>query len=327
MINDAYAGIERVSASTRRIAGAAIEELGPADMAAVVFTHTGTHQNFTSNRAQLLEADDRSFVPKNTSSAGVPATLHILRAPRSSQRRHSLKLQLVRKHARQVSALFGRRLIHNTMRQPSWRMGSDSSCALCTAVADATRSEDPLLFNRKLYETSQFVVVPSIGPIFPGHVLVVSKLHHPSLASMGPYAIEEYDRLAKRILESLSGFEPGTWLEAEHGATGTEKAGACVIHSHVHWIPDAGRFFEQLAGRLKPRALRLGEIGSVPQAYIFLRAGERQGVFDGHGLQSQTVRRLLCEFLDRDDDDWRQHLRSDWVVATVEQWLRAKAGH
>lgn len=206
-------------------------------------------------------------------------------------------------------------------------MESSVPCALCVAVADATGTEESLLFNRNLHETEHFVVVPSIGPFLPGHVLVVSKTHHPSLASMGRAAVEEYDVLAAQLLTTAPGFGAGVPLEAEHGATASDKAGACVIHTHVHWIPGVGMFFDDLAARLARLPYRtLADMASLDRAYIFLRARERQAVFDGRGLPSQTVRRLLCELIDRDDDDWRRSLRSDWVTATVDEWLRERRG-
>ena len=56
---------------TRQVARSVIEHLGPADLAAVVFTFSGRYQNFTADRAQLLKAID-SFTPRNWGSAGPP---------------------------------------------------------------------------------------------------------------------------------------------------------------------------------------------------------------------------------------------------------------
>ncbi len=47
----------------KQIAKNAVEELGPADLAAVVFTFMGRPQNFTSDRSRLLAAID-SYVPR-----------------------------------------------------------------------------------------------------------------------------------------------------------------------------------------------------------------------------------------------------------------------
>lgn len=198
------------------------------------------------------------------------------------------------------------------------------SCALCVAVADATREEQPLLANRKLIETAQFVVLPSLGPLAPGHVMVVSKGHCDSLAAMGADAIHEYESLAVRLRAAplLRNNDP---LEAEHGSAPGDKAGACVVHTHVHWLPGMGRFFDEFKKRLSVRSeANLADVIASGQPYIFVRAGARQAVFHARGLQSQTIRGILCDLMDRDDTDWRQAPRFDWVRETIEAWQRCE---
>jgi VWFA-related protein len=53
------------------IARAAVDQLGPADLAAVVFTYLGRAQNFTADRRELRAAID-SFVPRSSSALGPP---------------------------------------------------------------------------------------------------------------------------------------------------------------------------------------------------------------------------------------------------------------
>ena len=196
-----------------------------------------------------------------------------------------------------------------------------NDCALCVAVADATGGASPLSHNLRLLETDRFIVLPSIGPLIPGHVMVVSKHHCHSLASMGEDAIREYESLAAdlRTAPLLRGASP---LEAEHGSTVDDKAGACVIHTHVHWLPGMGQFWDEFNQRLSPRPERsFLELAKNPGSYIFARAGEKQAIFQARGLPSQTIRRILCDVIDREDTDWRQALRPDWVEETVKAWF------
>jgi diadenosine tetraphosphate (Ap4A) HIT family hydrolase len=189
------------------------------------------------------------------------------------------------------------------------------------AVRDATGDIPPFPYNRKLLETDQFVVLPSLGPLVPGHVMVVSKTHSYSLSSMGADAVSEYDALAAR-LRTAPFLRNGVPLEAEHGSTADDKAGACVIHTHVHWVPGMGRFLKEFGKSLLARTeVVLPSVDSTTP-YIFARAGTEQCIFDARGLRSQTIRRILCDLMDRDDTDWTQAPRLDWVEETVEAWLR-----
>ena len=193
-------------------------------------------------------------------------------------------------------------------------------CALCVASADATAPDASFLHNTALAESHRFVVLPSVGPFTPGHVMVVSKLHEYSLLAMGCDAFQEYDVLAER-LRRLPVWDGTVPLEAEHGSTDADKAGACVVHSHVHWIPGGGRHFDILARQLRqvPRDAFEGLL-AAKQPYIFLRAASKCGLFRADGLPSQAIRRLLCDAVGRDDVDWRQNHRFDWIAETVRRW-------
>lgn len=72
VLDDAYTKLEPdVLKRAKQIARTAIDQLGPEDLAAVVFTFLGRSQNFTSDRSQLLQAIE-SYTPKMTGSAGPP---------------------------------------------------------------------------------------------------------------------------------------------------------------------------------------------------------------------------------------------------------------
>jgi VWFA-related protein len=71
VMDDAYTGFSPdVMQRAKGLARAAIDQLGPNDMAAVVFTFLGRMQNFTSDRSRLLRAVD-SYTPK-LDGAGAP---------------------------------------------------------------------------------------------------------------------------------------------------------------------------------------------------------------------------------------------------------------
>jgi VWFA-related protein len=77
VMDDAYTEFNPDTAKrARQIAKNAVDELGPADLAAVIFTYIGRRQNFTSDRTRLLAAID-SYVPKRTAAAAQPAACQL----------------------------------------------------------------------------------------------------------------------------------------------------------------------------------------------------------------------------------------------------------
>ena len=61
-----------VTKRAKQIARNAVDQLGPDDLAAVVFTFLGRAQNFTADRSQLVQAIE-SYTPKTTGTMGPPA--------------------------------------------------------------------------------------------------------------------------------------------------------------------------------------------------------------------------------------------------------------
>ena len=73
VMDDAYAKVEPdINKRAQQIARNAVNQLGPGDLAAVVFTFVGRAQNFTADKSQLLRAIE-SYSPKMTGTMGPPA--------------------------------------------------------------------------------------------------------------------------------------------------------------------------------------------------------------------------------------------------------------
>ena len=81
----------------------------------------------------------------------------------------------------------------------------NEDCRLCATVAgrQATYSRRNIE-NTILLKTQNFIVVPALGPLISGHVLIVSTLHFPSIASMGIEAIVEYEKIVGLLPYPLS---------------------------------------------------------------------------------------------------------------------------
>ena len=206
----------------------------------------------------------------------------------------------------------------------------DRRCALCRAIVDnAGPQNKPRIENSILLESQRFVVIPAMGPMAPGHVLVVSREHHPSLAAMGEQAIQEYAGIAKH-LAAMPLFRTQRPLEAEHGSTGSHKAGACVMHTHIHWLPGMGRYESAFDGWMDKLSegenlCELQAFATTP--YIFTRGDSaRWRCYHAIGQDSQMIRRTLCDELGRTDLNWRNSLRPDWVSQTVELLGKSSEG-
>ena len=100
-----------------------------------------------------------------------------------------------------------------------------TDCLFCRIV----KGEIP---SRKVFEDDAVYAFHDINPVAPVHVLVIPKLHIPSMAELGPEHVEVMGRVmttAARLAKEL-GCDDGFRTIINTGRVGRQE----VYHLHVH---------------------------------------------------------------------------------------------
>lgn len=86
-----------------------------------------------------------------------------------------------------------------------------------------------------VYEDEDFKVIMDRFPASPGHVLVLTKMHHENILDMPEEISQKLYPLVKKIAQAITKAlgVPGVNVLQNNG----EIAGQAVFHSHVHIIP------------------------------------------------------------------------------------------
>ncbi len=108
----------------------------------------------------------------------------------------------------------------------------ECDCQFCFKFADP-----PISSNRILWESNNFIILPSIGSFTPGYLLLMPRSHVPSFAALTPARLRTGWRIAEKMRQQIED-RYGPCIIAEHGPgpTGTMGA-ACCAHAHWHFIP------------------------------------------------------------------------------------------
>jgi hypothetical protein len=176
-------------------------------------------------------------------------------------------------------------------------------------------------YNTHLGSSERFIIVPALGPLVKGHVLVVSRVHLPSLAAMGSKAIEEFGEVGEQVRASYASLGSNL-LEAEHGATLVDTGGSCITHAHINLIPECGHLHDILSGIL-PRLdvpPPFTNLSYVELPYILMKRGNSFVIYDATQVPSQLIRRMVCRHLGREDWDWAAFPRHNLVSDTIDLW-------
>lgn len=197
-----------------------------------------------------------------------------------------------------------------------------SSCGICSAVQDAL-SARRFLWNKPLYETKYFFVLPTIGPFEEGHCMIVSKDHQLSLLSMNKESRQNFLNIIDLSIERFG----SNVLFTEHGSfSEQQKAGSCIEHTHIHIIPRLASFYNVLDEVLpiSNEILKLEKLNQdfiVDFTYILsFNPNNQLRLYNAYNAHSQMMRKAICAKTNRSDWDWKQNKKEVGIKKTIELW-------
>lgn len=198
-------------------------------------------------------------------------------------------------------------------------------CDFCIRLSQPP-SERPWYDFYPLEVAETFTVVPALGPVVPGHVLIVANRHVPSMARLSPRESEALDALVRRWRGRLSETFKSDVIAFEHGSSDLDHtAGACIVHAHWQMVP-----------LTLNSPIELGEdnpcvLADLPQLFP---NGEYLFVMDRFGARATAVgdrhephlfRRRLLQSVGRHDElDYLTHPNLDALEATIRAFDRGE---
>jgi len=203
-------------------------------------------------------------------------------------------------------------------------MRAREDCCLCSQIAG--HSSNDLIAHmlgtgqyvrRVPIEDARFAVVPSLGPLVDGHVILCPRRHYRSLALL-PSALDPDFAAAKAVATSALGRAYGKPVHYfEHGSARDGGRVLCTVaHAHLHLVPadlklwplngDPSVVWRPIDRRMED--LRR-EAGAAEYLYYESPDGEAAVATSECGeFQSQYMRKLFAEALGRPTAwNWRSN--------------------
>lgn len=186
---------------------------------------------------------------------------------------------------------------------------SPAHCYFCGQIAGrpdrdliAALLPDEKYQRRVMLESEHFAVIPSLGPLTPGHSLLCSKTHAASFAALAPALQAELSQVKRELRQRLRAMYGGVAVIFEHGMAGEGTRIPCTVdHAHMHFVP--------LAVSLEPELLRLlpwrvfdGSLAALAretrgEEYLLLESDDgacRVATRGAQGFESQFMRRAIA---------------------------------
>jgi diadenosine tetraphosphate (Ap4A) HIT family hydrolase len=192
-----------------------------------------------------------------------------------------------------------------------------SGCCFCSEFAgERTEFHDlyPDLASRLILDGPNFVVMPSLGQLAPGHMLLVPRQHVTSFGELDVVLRSEALSLYLAWRQTLSEHFSST-VCFEHGSPPGASSGGCgIVHAHIHIVPLAG-----IQPTLPPAmgdgwressgSVWLDEAAAVTRragGYLMWHGpGEAPHLETATDVPSQHLRRHVARVLGENRWDWR----------------------
>lgn len=172
-------------------------------------------------------------------------------------------------------------------------------------------------------ETKNFYLVPSVGQIVEGYVLLCSKKHIFGMADLKKDEIVELKIFLKKIRESINEVY-GPTVVWEHGSTICAKQiGGCLNHAHFNIFPIKKHLVKKLDDSFNIKKIDdISSIGGVKGSYIFLiDDDEKKYILQTNGVTpSQYFRKIVAKELRMEEKwDWRTYIGEKEFVSTIKK--------
>ncbi len=202
-------------------------------------------------------------------------------------------------------------------------------CKYCQNILSNSPSRDRAVHDRILFESENFIAVPTVGSLVEGWLLVISKEHHIRMASLEYGLLEElncFKEQLSRVIEECY----GPIAIFEHGPSVPMQAIGCGIdHAHLHIVPTSCRLVQALRD-MTHENLKWVDLEGVSglrsyrdseQEYLFVEQPLGAAcVAASHGFGSQLFRRVIARHIGVPDRyDWKCWTGTENVVRTAER--------
>lgn len=201
-------------------------------------------------------------------------------------------------------------------------------CPFCNIInkyyLEKVKALNISIYNTILYASDNFLVIPALGSLIPGYIMIISRNHINSMAYLSDIEMHELLNIINHIRKIIIDKFHITPILFEHGsAPGCfDKAANSIDHAHLHLIPismtnEATIIKHSLASKIQ----NLQNLTSFKGKPYFLYVNNQQQHYLSHNviLPSQYMRKWIAKEVGRPNEwDWREFQFIENINITID---------
>lgn len=180
-------------------------------------------------------------------------------------------------------------------------------------------------YNQVLFQSENFVVIPSLGSLIEGWLLIVPKEYSLCMGNLSSTLLLELKNLTSFVTAILKS-EYGHVVSFEHGAHLPNNAIGCgVDYAHLHLVPLDINLKSELTSNnylLDWNEVSGIELTSLYAAnnlpYLYIEKDGQHFIASNSNIPSQLFRKIIANFLGMPNQyDWKSFSKIDQINRTI----------
>jgi diadenosine tetraphosphate (Ap4A) HIT family hydrolase len=207
----------------------------------------------------------------------------------------------------------------------------NDKCKYCNCLTEENSIKEKKLCNTILYESNNFVVMPTLGSMVEGWLLIVPRKHFINMGAIPFYLEDEFKEvvtLTKKVLiESY-----GAITIFEHGPiTEGTGVGCGIDHAHFHLVPLAfsllneAKKSKELIGlrweKCQNDFVQLTKLHKQQNAYLYINEPEHESSYCIlNEIPCQSLRRIIAHKLGMEEKyDYKKYAFESNIAKTIKK--------
>lgn len=193
------------------------------------------------------------------------------------------------------------------------------------------RNDSRPAWDTVLFESPNFVALPTVGALVKGWLLIVPRKFHLCYGALDESLFAEFESFKSEVVSAVENCF-GQVAVFEHGPASKLRSSGCgVDHAHVHVVPTeidlvqaASKLQDSLNWQEVPSLRSSRSIFTQGVDYLYVEQPIGAGFICCHSsFPSQLMRRVIANFLGAPERyDWRRHPMLENVLATISELQR-----